>query len=471
MSTFQILTKNNTFLAGLDWRVLPAGDESNAKQAAAILEREKASYGVIVNNSIEASLGFVTNTPKVKNSASVQFANNIDEPSVFLTKLDDSLYWIVIAQPRLPLFEKVGTFEDLESMNARKEQFLRHEDTLYEHIVSNIVLSDLEEEHWFLTSEFKQTENQKNISDVLGGPVASSTKIKKLRGLSTWHIVVFMILAAAITLTSIGYYGYQWYKDQQELKAARENAKPKGMSAEQLETLTDVRIAEAVQNALKNDTQKALPADSIDQCIQFEKEITSMVGGWDVKKIECQGTQATLFFSRNKDALGTSQRLFDGMKEKGYEGHIHWMNEKATRVVMLDRLNKQPGAKNKQALPFWKNENDWLNQDVVRILTLLQKIQRVSDIKLTWNVVNPQAVALKYKNPLSKMRPNEPEYKDVPPRLSYKKGSIKLKGSYVDHLHELPLWSSWTFMSIDKITINHVNHTTTWQLEASYVTQ
>jgi hypothetical protein len=277
---------------GLDW--------SRKKTAEYDLSEDK-SYGVVFEISGWYQIGYADEKLKNSYSGSAMLAMSVTASTIYIEQLDDDLFWFAAADPGLVRHggDKIGTRDDLEALlfelsssMGKKDKFIcyLHPDCNFEH------------------GSFDNFELHMGDFSYVVDPAKAfnnTTKIHLLSGsFFARHGVGLSLATLAICIA--GYFVWDYF-EQARLTVERERQElvSQSQTKQEIETMRQLRIAQAIKEARELDLMKPrIPRSVVDVCASALNRYGFFIGGWVLENMAC-GASANFQYRRETGTLAS----------------------------------------------------------------------------------------------------------------------------------------------------------------------
>ena len=475
-------------IAGLNWRsLIGAGDVS--VEIAEMAREHGYEWGVLDETESGDSVGWVSDRT-IKPSAIrkawagvLVLAESWDELTVFLARVggDDALplYWLACGKRGAePVADVVCTEDELASAYRMIEEALLDDfkDVSISSLthITGMASDDLPDA--LVETDFSRAE-QVGFSDLLSQSTwPDYAKIRRLHKSGKTWMVQAGVAGAVLLLAGMGWLGWVKYQQMKELEEARQK-QTQGLTPEALRDLNQKRMAEAVQESLRLDTDGIrLPALVISDCNNLRHRLPRKPGGWQLKSLICTDRLGSAVWRRDTRSWATHHDFEQAMIRWYVEVDgiakppvVEWVGDKEAKS--LHRFDEgfedgyRKGAKTVDELPSFED---------IRVsgMTILEQFN-MAEKRGSWKIDEPALVSLSYKSPeYEYMRQGQKE-KAVPASKSYKRGKLTIKGrGSIRKALRVASW--WPWLRVDRMEVkvnNPSGSDDNWTIEGVFVTQ
>ena len=280
-------------------------------------------------------------------------------------------------------------------------------------------------------------------------------------------LIGWVLIGAVILLTVAGVVGIKMFRDyqyQQQLAAERAEIARRNADAARLADLEAVRIQQALDKALEEDTATVNPDAFRDACIDTILRIPPSIGGWMLQEMTCSpGGSGSLIAiyqlesGSNDGSIGTLETFQLDAKRFGMT--FSRVDTDALTANGLVQLNLPP-PRDKMTLGELPNADSLATSLLSRQLWWSQGVQ-----SRAYTFEKPKGRAVTYIPPTPDGGQGQPQ--SVPAEKQYQKGGIRLRDDSILSLPGISL--DYRNVSPVAITAKPSPEGYSWELEATYV--
>lgn len=451
-------------VAGLTWLALPHDDGGHLPTDVRMrLQQENATHGVVYRSpSGRWYVGCVPpgapSEARRLPSAAVWLAMITTEPILYIEEIGTTHYWVLAVERGRVI---PGTDQILREQEAGHcvDDVLSQGDRTYRIVVlgSRVPMSAMLER---CAQVEKATFRDLILRYAPTSEVPPEAMVRQWRGVRP-RTVAIVAIAAAVTMT--GAVAWQWWQDhQRRLMEARllEEARAREAHAQALASLRDVRIHEAVRDALRMDTATPEPLSWLAACWRAMMHASGIENtGWRIESASCErmGHQLLLTVRRHG---GTFATLTSGLAALGHGLRPGWQVEQQSATVAIPlpapAATARPAVE-RHELPSWES---W----ITTWGTGLQH-HEVGGVQVA--IKQPQPKPITYIEPGLEQSQDPTRIRPVPPERGYRIGTWSAQGA---SLWALMTWRLQTrSLSVDRVQWTPANGDFGWRLEGTYV--
>jgi hypothetical protein len=456
-------------VAGLIWRPLGTDPRGETRAAARMLGTR---YGMLVQTSDNGLLcGFLPALApaKARNafSGAIWLANAVKKPTLFIKNLANGEFWTVAT-----------TAGNLE---VRSDQILPEDQTkqlVDQLLAENLGGADADKRFHLvidgtrlpasaMIERFEAT--YASFDDLVGGVIPDKNeRVTQLVGIKPSQVLA---VAAVIPIALAAYFGWKAFDDlraKAAFEAQRAELEHERVISEQLQNEAQIRMAQAVVAAMRDDTATPAPAEVMGHCRQAVRSLSLNLGGWRLTRVGCAVNGSGVDLSYVLDALdaggyGTNGSLIYAVKERyGLTPNIAFADGQATLHIAQDTVPARTGLTPVQA-PHYA---DVLNGFVSHFQLAAQAYSG-----LHYKLDAPSPRAATYVDPAMEKSNGPQRFKQVPADRSYREGGMSVYGQGLWLFDEITMqWPFVTIKSIDLTPSGTDSDAFSWKITGIYVT-
>lgn len=458
---------SQSVVAGLQWASLVQQDDSARKREIKAESREhNARFGLILELEIETpQLGLLTGTPPANAGQLVSAAAWAAEcyresRMLYIESVGPERWWILAVakgkiDPRtdqvLPTDQAVERIDSIigDSFGEPIPIYVGSEDAPSSHLI-----------------ERRGFDRQSFAELVRSTPVRAQLKLKQLQGVTKAQTALVASLAIALVVIGLGGYALKRHREQVAFEEEQARAIARDAEMARMKSLTEIRIAQAVQEAMTADTATLPPDALLKGCTEALDLYGSDLVGWRVDRATCamDGSKLELHVMLQFGATGqlsTNTALADFARARGLEVGFDLNSHAATIAVPIKPTMARAALK--------QGELPRAGEVIEKLPTRLQMLQQATST-VTANVNTAADRGIVFKDPAKEGQEGAAAMSPVPPARSYRKGTFTLTGRELWQIRSLKL-DDYPFVSLTRFEMLPVgNGAVTWNLEATYVT-
>ena len=455
MQTTDIIHIGKTPVAvGLSWIpiLVPQLQATVKGEVVDLLKQQNLRYAVIYTSEVPKALpvaGLVGRDPPKKITSAIPaalwLAETIERPTVYVEGIKNKTgsYWFLAARPG-KIHENTDEVQGESNALRLLEKMLSDmEDS--PNGVDLLIGGDGSYPGSNLVERFKPKTFQ--LSEILKSPPPSTLpRIKQLTGITPGVILAISAFLILIVFSVVGYFGYQQYKQK---KIAEQMLAEQMMSAgagADLQGLSDKRVREAVNVALKEDTATFAPDDVVRSCVAATSQFPRLLGGWKLAKIACsaQRADATYNLSGNRPNGASAESFVDQAKILGFSPSMGFGVESAVLTLNIGGVQLRESM-TLETLPR-------MSEAAINLPSRFQTMRGV--VRSAAGRFDPPATReVQYEDPIATaQQQGAPVMAAVPEASSYKKGTFTMTGSNLAGLYRM-VWKD-AFITINSIELN-----------------
>jgi hypothetical protein len=292
---------------------------------------------------------------------------------------------------------------------------------------------------------------------VAGTSARPEWRLRQLLGITRTQVfaTAAVVLIALVGLVAANL--MQRVRAERQLSIEREQARLLQIEADRLQTLQEVRIAEAVATAVGEDTMTPDPDQLVRTCVAAYQRLGPRLGGWILESASCTPAGDALDLTYvQRNGLATNRSLSASATALGLTVDIDVQNGRAqARLPLTTPLLRDPLRL--EQLPRWR-------ELAIELPTRLQLLRRGGSI--THAVVGaPSERPVAFRDPAKEGQTTA--YSPVPASRGYRRGSVTMAASSLWALPRLSL--DYPFVTVTKLELRPQGASVQWTLEASYV--
>lgn len=439
-------------VAGLSWRALGTDPRGETQATARMLG---ARYGLLLRSGDGRLLsGFLSalapSRARRAVSGAVWLTNTVTAPTIYLRGFPSGEFWLVAAEPgnldvrtdRIAHDDEIAQVLDmLLSENSNAEPDKKY------HVV---VEGDRRPSgHMFTRYEAEGDTSTGTLAELLKGSTPTkSERVTQIIGIKPAQVIA---VAAVVALCFLGWATYHWVQHQREqaqFEANRAAMEHQRLVAEQLKNEAQLRMAQAVVQALAQDTATPPPEQVLKNCMTTLRAAGNDLGGWRLTHVDCatNGAGATMTYALDDvsaGGLGTNATLMDAAKTKyNVTPAIDVASGRATVAIPGTPLPNRVGLTPIEAPPY---------QQVMREFVTRMQLIRDSYQSVSYTLSTPQPKNVTYLDPAQENSSNPSRFVKVPADRTYLIGNMNVTGTGLWELDGFAL--DWRFLTIHKVEL------------------
>lgn len=453
-------------VGGLNWRPMasPEGSERRAeiKGAAAVMGSRHGA--VLEGDAGEVAIGFLS--PAAPKGATTAFsaaswlAQATQDPTFYIERLPTGQFWLVLVRdhfidPRTDIL--VQEAEAISIIDAMLVESLSTGSPL------RIVLAGGARPNSTMLDRFEVIEQ--SLAELLRSTSPrATTRVRQLVGITPAAVIA---LATLVVVLMGGYGGLLWWK---KIKAEREFEEQRRVALEQqriteeLNNLTELRMVEAVNAQIQQDTATPPPSTAIRACLNAVGQAGLSVGGWSITAVSCDvpsGSASAALQRRGISAgdAGTNATLLDAAARRQWGAMVGMDGATASLSIPSSAApSPRPPLKREQLPP----EAEFVRE-------FASTFQRLNHADASANVALGQIGDrnIIFVDPTMQDSQDPTRFKTVPPERSYRQGTFTLSGSNLTTLLGINL--DQPYLKLDKIDVQVAPGRYQWSLSGVYL--
>lgn len=457
-------------IGGLVWRDVPGEDASAIReQIRAAAAAARSRYGVTLESSSGTQVGILpepangTSGLRSRPSAAAWLSHAHSEGVLYIEQRTDGYYWIVrtaagYVDPRTDVV--------LEETDASRflDDLLEQIQASGDEVPQVYKVGELPPSH-MLSRHPSEIKDRDYAALVEGTPAPRSIQIKQLVGITP---ATYLGIVGAVMFCGVlygGYAAYDTFQKNRAFEARRAELARRDADAQRIKDETELRMRLAVEKAAKEDTATLSPTELIQSCTGALDAFGHRVGGWRIAVVTCDGTGSgiTLNLSAPRtsgELVSTAAILMEAAEAAHLAITINPANQSANVVAPHPPMVAREGLQ-RAAMPS--------NANVIRGVYSRLQMGRAAIPTLSYQMGAPTPRPVVYVDPALESANDGSQFKQVPPEMTYRKGTLSVRGQGRWALDAISF--EYPFLSITKLELRPGGiGDVTWLLEAHYVT-
>lgn len=454
-------------IAGLHWSSLERLDDAERLKDLKRNARERDARFGLVHQTHQAGEGGVgvraiggllldagVTTPQVAVSAAAWLAEaRRHERVVFIDAIGNGNYWVVATsrgQIDLRADQVLDARTTIERVEAIVGDSYGTDDQYIVYVNWEVPLQSA------LISRLA-THASRFIELVAGTPAKPEWRLRQLLGVTHFQLAAMAVVAALAVIGLVAAQLLKRLQAEHQLEMEREQARLMQVEADRLQTLQEVRIAEAVATAVGEDTMTPDPDQVVRACVDAYQHLGPRLGGWTLESASCAPAGDALDLNYvQRDTLTTNRSISASAQALGLSAEIDVQGGRAMVHLPLRTPVVRDPLRLEQ-LPRWR-------ELAVELPTRLQLLRRGGSVNQA-QVGAPMERSVMFRDPAKEGQ--SVAYSEVPIDRSYRRGSVTLSASSLWSLPRLSL--DYPFVTLTRLELRPQGASVQWTLEATYV--
>lgn len=287
--------------------------------------------------------------------------------------------------------------------------------------------------------------------------------IRQLSGMKRSTLLLLIALLVAIAGAIAAYLVVQKLREEQELQRQLDAAALENQERARIQTMRDLRIREATEAALAEDTAGPSAMDVVAPCLEILNRMGHIVGGWSIRQLDCDARGAvSVTFAPIAGWQGTNEILVQALAElSAAPVTISPKNDSAVWRLSSGKRPRRDAMQLSRLPPLLI---------VMRSTgSALQALQQANpSTTSTFGDSSPRVI--RYQDP-SKRGDGVDALSEVPPEFGYRTAKVTVRGRIKEGLGASAIAIDAPWVAVNKVTVrpSRDGRTADWQLEASYV--
>lgn len=423
------------FVFGMTWRFLP-GVTTPDVEARMKVREAKATTGVSTTASMAGSddprsMVAWANLPAAKlrrTFAAAACIRDLPQLTVIILSLPNEQYWFCIGGAGA-----IDVDTDLVVTKQRADELLTRYMTKASadrREMPSLLLGPGVE----LTSIWTNGQTPTTIDQIL--PVAltppADARLRKL-ATRTPRERLLIIVTIFVAVAVLGREAYTRYEAAQAEKARLieiEAARERDLNAADADALREAAIAEAVRNALAQDTKTPDPVAFAEACENMRNRLGAYAAGWRVLGVRCDGISGVMTAELrlsypNNPTRGVPKTLMDFADGLGANASVQTTLRDAVITMPLN-IPAREGLTETGVLPTW---NGWAADTGGELIVNTRASTRRA---FTVGALSPRPIT--YNDPTAVTADGKPSATTVPANRGYRQATVTLTAPYPNRL-------------------------------------
>ncbi|HOV56415.1 MAG TPA: type 4b pilus protein PilO2 [Rhodanobacteraceae bacterium] len=297
-------------------------------------------------------------------------------------------------------------------------------------------------------------------------PPQKSQTIRQLAGIKPGQILAIAMIALVVAGAVFGMRAWKQHQQAMEIEQQRLEMERQRLVQEQLKTQAEVRMAQAVVNAMTEDTATPAPDELVTQCVKSLRSVGRELGGWRVSRADCSPAGNALTVDLILDpveagGVGTNASLVDAAARRGWKASIDLAAQRAKIAIPLTPPATRTALKPAEAPALEAVQTRFIG----RLQLLAQGLGTFS-----FKVSNLEPRSAVYLDPAKENNNDASRFSPVPPERIYRKGTFDLAGRDLWQATSFSL--NYPFVAVEKFEMNITGtdaESIDWTIKGHYV--